>query len=291
MSSNPLKEQTERVDNGLSAIEFIQRNKEEIQKTYGRSSITGPSTKGRVIAWEEFLETTSESSRGLEQHNASQYNTASNPGNGSDRDNGQSFTRSGISESSLMGSSGSRNNRAGDDKNDPAANSSGDSGYYSSSLSHDIHGRTFGTRIDEPEECSSESRSYVEPSSSIYEHQIIEGLKKNTGERQCAVVNDPVTPESMNQILNPEILGGDKLLKDKEFLQNIVAESNVQPSKIKPKKGIEENTSSKKHQTKSSSESGATQNAPQFTQNPDSSHAGVENAQELVRSVSSTSSI
>ncbi|AFH96007.1 phosphoprotein [Ghana virus] len=43
------------VDNGIKIIEFIQKNKDEIQKTYGRSQIQEPRTRERAAAWELFI--------------------------------------------------------------------------------------------------------------------------------------------------------------------------------------------------------------------------------------------
>lgn len=43
------------VENGLEIVEFIQKNKEQIQKTYGRSTIQEPSIRDRTKAWENFI--------------------------------------------------------------------------------------------------------------------------------------------------------------------------------------------------------------------------------------------
>ncbi|UQM99603.1 V protein [Meliandou praomys virus] len=44
------------VNDGMETIEFIQQNKEDLQKTYGRSAIEKPTTKERTAAWEQFRE-------------------------------------------------------------------------------------------------------------------------------------------------------------------------------------------------------------------------------------------
>uniref|UniRef100_A0AAU7T287 Non-structural protein V n=1 Tax=Gainesville rodent jeilong virus 1 TaxID=3163281 RepID=A0AAU7T287_9MONO len=52
MSEYSNKELTKLVQDGIETINFIQQNKEDIQKTYGRSAIEKPTTKERTKAWE-----------------------------------------------------------------------------------------------------------------------------------------------------------------------------------------------------------------------------------------------
>ncbi|UQM99594.1 V protein [Meliandou mastomys virus] len=54
MTSYTTSELKKLVQDGMETIEFIQQNKEDIQKTYGRSAIEKPSTKERTVAWEKF---------------------------------------------------------------------------------------------------------------------------------------------------------------------------------------------------------------------------------------------
>lgn len=46
------------IDNGLEIAEFIQKNREQINKTYGRSAISSPTTRERAEAWSKFIEET-----------------------------------------------------------------------------------------------------------------------------------------------------------------------------------------------------------------------------------------
>lgn len=56
MTSYSIQALEKLVNDGIQTVQFLQQNKEDIQKTYGRSAIQKPSTKERVQAWEAVAE-------------------------------------------------------------------------------------------------------------------------------------------------------------------------------------------------------------------------------------------
>ncbi|AIF74187.1 phosphoprotein [Bat paramyxovirus] len=55
MSTTTVNDQKQSVDDGIKIIEFIQKNKDQIQKTYGRSAITGLTTRQKAEEWEKYI--------------------------------------------------------------------------------------------------------------------------------------------------------------------------------------------------------------------------------------------
>ncbi|QZU27223.1 phosphoprotein [Boe paramyxovirus] len=290
MSDNIAKSHLESIDNGLLAIEFIQKNKEELQKTYGRSTITGPSARTKISAWEEFLSDQSEKGIGHDGDDGSQPGSKTSSSNGGDRDNGQQDSRSGVPEGVIMGPIDNGNNRARNDQVDLVSGDTRPTRYYTDCFPDDSNGRINTQRNDESPECITESGAHDGLASSVYEHKIVEGLKKNVHERQCSVISDPVTIETFDTILKKDEVSNSKQMKNLDLMEEISKDKRLDLIPQQIKKGTVGNILSRRHQQKLLLKSGATLVAPPLDKNLGLSPVDVEIAQESATNVAMTSS-
>nr|WPV62464.1 MAG: phosphoprotein [Jingmen rodent jeilongvirus 2] len=115
--------QIELIENGIQTVQFIQNNRDEIQKTYGRSAIAKPGTKERTTAWEAYIESkigdASGQGRGGEGKDGG-HQASSEDGN---RDNGQGGFDQSLSEDMERKSSSDRDHKGGNGENTSGVNS------------------------------------------------------------------------------------------------------------------------------------------------------------------------
>lgn len=117
MSSNIINEQAKSVDNGIKIIEFIQKNQEQLQKTHGRSAITGPPTRIRAEEWEKYLSNQNGAASGLSNQGSSISRTEEESSKGRNSGSGASIGSTSVSESNNNQSSCDRDNQGGDAEN------------------------------------------------------------------------------------------------------------------------------------------------------------------------------
>ncbi|WJL29517.1 phosphoprotein [Piparella virus] len=113
MSSNIINEQAKSVDNGIKIIEFIQKNQEQLQKTHGRSAITGPPTRIRAEEWEKYLSNQNGTTGGLSDQGSSIPRTEEESSKGRNSGSGVSLGSASISESNNNQSTSDRDNQRG----------------------------------------------------------------------------------------------------------------------------------------------------------------------------------
>ncbi|UQM99621.1 V protein [Meliandou lophuromys virus] len=111
------------INNGIQTIEFIQSNRDEIQKTYGRSSIGQPRTKERTAAWEAYLESKDGNPEGYRRGGESQDGDPQSSSKESNTDNGWLDTKSSLSDNAENGPTNSGDNKRGNDEDFAELNS------------------------------------------------------------------------------------------------------------------------------------------------------------------------
>ncbi|URD31424.1 phosphoprotein [Parajeilongvirus diaemi] len=288
MTNSLQEKQLESINNGLSAIEFIQKNKDEIQRTYGRSSITGPTTRDRTTAWEEFLSENPGSRDGSNNASRGQKNSEESFSCRVVGYYGQSHDRSGVPESSQCSAMHNRDNGSRDGKDDPLPDDSGIHRHSPCSIPDDCIGGVEWSRDDEFKGSITQDRDDAPDLKRVHAQQIIDGLKKNISKRVNAVSDDPVTKESFAGILGGNDCMPPKRLTNIAIMDKIIDEKAPEEEENTVKKGIEENSQLKKLAIKSSLNSGATPFVPRSHLYPDLKNVDVGNVPKDAQNVSMT---
>ncbi|WKD80578.1 W protein [Paramyxoviridae sp. 1] len=115
--------QIDLIENGIQTVQFIQNNRDEIQKTYGRSAISKPGTKERATAWEAYIESKIGDATGSGGRGESKDGNHEASGTESNSDNGQGGRSTPLSEGLERGSTTNRDNKGGDGEDSTGLNS------------------------------------------------------------------------------------------------------------------------------------------------------------------------
>nr|QZU27216.1 phosphoprotein [Kanhgag paramyxovirus] len=289
MSQNLQEKQLESINNGLSAIEFIQKNKDEIQRTYGRSSITGPTTRDRAAAWEDFISENSGSGDGSDSAPGSQKVNEEGFSCRVVGYYGHSHDRPGVSEGLKCTTVSDRDNSGRDGQDDSVSNDTGIHRHTVCGIPDDCIRGAEWSRDDESEGSIAKDRDNDASSKRVHEQQIIDGLKKNVSGRITSVVDNPITKESFEGILGGDDCLPPKRLTNISVMNKITGEKSSDEEESVVKKGIEENSRLKKLAIKSSLNSGATPFVPRSHLYPDLKNVDVVNVPRDATNASMTS--
>uniref|UniRef100_A0AAU7E2Y0 Phosphoprotein n=1 Tax=Lophuromys rat paramyxovirus TaxID=3141883 RepID=A0AAU7E2Y0_9MONO len=269
------------INNGIQTIEFIQSNRDEIQKTYGRSSIGQPRTKERAAAWEAYLESKDGDTSGHRGRRESEEGDSKGSSREGYSDLGSSISQSSLSEANYRGSASSGNNQGGDDEdpaqfNRGAGEDSGREGYGDGG-----GGAAFGERADSTEGSHSP-------------HEIDDGdydricLLDQATEDHLAGKETPgklevreARPSDIAEILSEDSSRTHRRLRG---IRAVSRESESEDSDVSPvKKGIAGSTVSMSSKGRHTSGSGAIQHALLSPSTPTNRSVSADDARESAR--------
>ncbi|URD31396.1 phosphoprotein [Carollia bat paramyxovirus] len=312
MSSNPeniYKRQIQSIDNGISAIKFIQENKEQIQKTYGRSAIQSPSTRTRSAAWEEYLKNYSALHTGSSTSGLHQREDNKRDSHDINRDHGSQDWESGLPNTTKR-TGPSTNIDSGWTSEDHSGNHGREWLYTEPDNRRNDRERGFESPgIDEFKTSNPKNKTF--DSENWGEDVGISGelTKEETSYpnyvRQFKEIEEPITPEVFKELMPIPTVSGlvsnsersqvenptQQSVKPKAMprLRSIDNDSTFSDNSIK--KGIEESTQLNNVVIKSSLNSGATPFVPRSMLYPNLKDVCVETAPKSAKCVSTTPTI
>lgn len=275
MSDNDSK--LEAINNGLKTIEFIQKNRDSIIKTYGRSAISDPKTKERTRAWEEFINNSSSHDGG------SQRGAESSQGDQSSKscvypENDQEV----LSRSPNTENYNNKTNDCGDNTGRDVGDVTGaneDRGSECGQRSSDNKGHQHPNPNGGTESAPSSQNDGGAPTrsgSEIGKRFNVEAIATTPGEPTDRTVKE-TTQVDLDEILKETEPMPPKRLKNSTKLNQI--STSIKPDSPAVKKTTEGNSSSTKKKAKSPSRAGATQSAHQSDAGQITTNAAAENAQ------------
>lgn len=275
------------VENGLQIAGFIQKNREKINKTYGRSAITGPSTKERATAWEEFYKDLLEEDGGHDISHSSQKGTEEEDGGTSNLGSGQHQSSIPIYEDSA-----NKPNADGDNQ-----------GWNVESVDGKDHGRWGGSdssndyslgirysdteRTDESEGCPGLLEN---PHTNVggldgKKHKSLRRDNQRSGFQESS--SESLSVEDLDSVLNEESVSESKRLKSLGKLRELSKKPGKTSAPIK--KGTEEKSLSMYSMEEPLYENGATRDVHQSEKCQQGIDVDVESVETGVASASSIS--
>nr|UED37247.1 phosphoprotein [Paramyxoviridae sp.] len=286
MSFSSPEEKEKSIENGLQIAEFIQENRETIQKTYGRSTIDGPRTKERTKAWESFIERKNQDIKGHKRINQSKSDTVEGEGGDnilvhSNASRGVPDSKAGISESNEDG------NNSNWDVETPSGSSWDWQIVHGKELTHNHRGElvvSSGTDelegsydSDEKDDGGAGGSSGDLAGDTDLEDQKTQqtGIKETTPEDLVSIMEE-TKPLPKKRLSN--------MPKIRKITEDIPGEENV------IKKTTEENTVYIPLETGSSSIHGATLSAQESSQLPQERSVNAENVHQNAKYVRMSSS-
>ncbi|AVM86021.1 P protein [Mount Mabu Lophuromys virus 2] len=289
MTSFSPNELNKLVEDGISTVNFIQQNKEDIQKTYGRSAIDKPSTKDRTKAWETFTEGTSGgpvSQSGGVGGSKGDKKENSRGGPGTDR---SPRIKGDGSDSSKDSKGTGDDNEAGHAKDPikPGQGNRSDTGSeqakHTAVRSPDQSGDGKSGRDDTGIKVNTEELSQI-----LHFDEETRKVEEDEGHKSTMQIRD-ATPGDLGSILEED---SSKVHKRLRGITNMTMQDMGNDGPKKPvKKGTDENIASTPSMGKSLSGSGAIQHAPRSAPPRSKKNASAENAQSFVPTVSKTGCI
>lgn len=285
MSDNDKK--LEAINNGLKTIEFIQKNRDSIIRTYGRSAISDPKTKDRTKAWEEFINHTTTNNGGSQRGTESPEGNSSrkssiHPENVEKMSSESSHTKG---DNNKPDDCGNHTNRNADHVVGPDEERGAESGQCLADNSRLKHSNTNG-RTESASSSKDNGRSCTRVGSENGERpdsKTTETIKREQGERSVK----ETTQGDLDEILQETDLMPSKKLKNSSKIQQLTG--TIKSENHKVKKTTEENSSSTKKKTKLPSKAGAIPSALLSDQNQPAIHAAVENVQINANNAPTTS--
>lgn len=276
------------IENGIQTVQFIQDHRDEIQKTYGRSSIDKPSTRERASAWEAYLESKTGDAPRPRRRRESKENSDEAGSKEGNRDSGQ-----GIGDPSLSGSEniepGNNGDNQGGDGEDSAEFNSGtgeDSGREGNgadrggtSVSQGADGSEGGNPPDEVPD-----RDYARIA--LLDQATEDHLAgKEVGGKLEVREADPT---DIAQILQEEASKTHRRLRG---IRNLSKSSESEDGEASPvKKGIAGSTASMSSRGRPISGNGAILRARQLPSTPPNRSASADDARRPAQTVRETSS-
>ncbi|AVM86013.1 P protein [Mount Mabu Lophuromys virus 1] len=269
------------INNGIQTIEFIQSNRDEIQKTYGRSSIGQPRTKERAAAWEAYLESKDGHPKGQRRGGESQTSDSESSSREGNSDLGSSLSQSSLSEINPRESTGSGNYKGGYDE-DPAELHSGTRDDCRRESNRNGGG---GTIIGEGTDSTQGGNSSHEIDDGDYDRIC---LLDQATEDHLAGKETPgklevreARPSDIAEILSEDSSRTHRRLRG---IRSVSRESESEESDVSPvKKGIAGSIVSMSSKGKHTSGSGATQHALLSPSTPTNRSVSADDARESAR--------
>nr|QXU63471.1 P/V/W protein [Jeilongvirus sp.]QXU63479.1 P/V/W protein [Jeilongvirus sp.] len=280
--------QIDLIENGIQTVQFIQNNRDEIQKTYGRSAISKPGTKERATAWEAYIESKIGDAAGSGGRGEGKDGNHEASGTESNSDNGQGGRSTPLPEGLERGSTTNRDNKGGDGEDSTGLNSgtgeiSGREGSGANRGGDPISKRTDGAEGGNPDNEIADS-----------DYDRINLLDQAT-EDHLAGREIPgklevreAKPSDIAEILGEEASKTHRRLRG---IRNLSKSSESEDSDLSPvKKGIDGNTASMSSKGRLTSGSGAIRPVHLLPSNPISRSASADSARRPVRTVREISS-
>lgn len=281
--SNPLEKIAD-IDNGLQIAEFIQKNREEINKTYGRSAISGPSTKQRVIAWSQHISDTNakddRSQRGRSSSTGDQAAKSSVPLH-DDKKAARSLSADG---SEISYTNDNRNNSSWDASDTIVSDSDWETLLAEDNSYLERGGDTLTTGGTEPNN-SSKGDDGVDKSNGLPDRKELNDDNDPVNTVTKSGLKD-TTSEDLEDLIGETDPTPLKKLTNTTLLQDLSYRLNDNNTVVK--KTTEENTPSKKETERQSSPAGATQCALLSQQDETNSHVFAASAQRSAQDVLQT---
>ncbi|BBG92169.1 phosphoprotein [Feline paramyxovirus 163] len=281
MSDNITSDKLKLVEDGIKTVQFIQENREKLQKTYGRSAIQQPSTKDRTAAWETFIskDNPGENVHAGEHYSSEDYQSASC--SGSSLPDGSNYSCRRVSDNSGNFQTERTNNKDRDDKDSLGSDGRNWKGDQRNCGGAIAGGDPGCCGIHESEGSNPYVTSDLEDYERITNFDIAtSGNEDDYREAGITMIKD-ATPTDIEAALNED---NGKTHKRLRGISNFEVKDQYQEETDKPvKKGIDGNTASMSLKGKRTSGNGATQSVLQSPLNQNSPHAYVENAQGPAR--------
>ncbi|UOL48912.1 phosphoprotein [Wufeng Typhlomys cinereus jeilongvirus 1] len=275
------------IEDGIQTIQFIQANKPDIQKTYGRSTIQGPSTRVRTDAWEKYIgANTGGASAEARRDQISQGEDEGGCSTG-DNSTGQDSTELSIYKEEITKPGQDNNHQVGDGENNNGDHKGHRKNTDSGSLQGDRGGRSGRGRVNEPEGSIRDKPAYLEDDSGLIMHSH-DGQRTENDNKIVKPKDIPnATPEDIRSVLSEEAGSVHKRLSNLSVLTQIAeTEHQAEPP---VKKGIEGNTASVSQMEERQLESGATPAVRKSQQYRSSRSVSAGSVQSNVSNVSTTS--
>ncbi|UBB42381.1 phosphoprotein [Wufeng Rhinolophus pearsonii paramyxovirus 1] len=275
------------VENGLQIAGFIQKNREKINRTYGRSAITGPTTKERAVAWEEFYKDLLEENGGHDICESSEKGTEEKNGSTGDIRLGQHQP-----SVPVHGSDTDKSNANRDNESRHVEGTDGQSKERRSrSNSPNVHAAGVRNPNTKRTDESQGSPGFLENPSDASgrmddeEHKSIRRDSKRSGLNESS--SESLSVEELDSVLNEESVSGPKRLKS----YNKLKELSKKPNKISTpiKKGTEERSLSMYSMEEPLYENGATRDVHRSEKYQPEIDADVESVETGVASASTIS--
>lgn len=280
--SNPLEKIAD-IDNGLKIAEFIQKNREEINKTYGRSAICGPPTRERVIAWNKHIGDTNAQNDGPQRGRSSSTGDQASKSNISQHDDKKA--------SRSLSADGSDFNKSYDNRDHGAWDASdtvvSDSDWET--LFAENHTYTEGRGDSEPERgaepiVSSQDNGGANSSNRLTDREESHDDNDTAGAIPKSGLKETTT-DDLKELIGESDPTPLKKLTNSTMMQDI--SYRLSDNNTVVKKTTEENTQSKKEMERQLSQAGATQCVLPSQQEKTNSSAFVgnvlENAQDVLQ--------
>uniref|UniRef100_A0AAU7E3E1 Phosphoprotein n=1 Tax=Mus rat paramyxovirus TaxID=3141895 RepID=A0AAU7E3E1_9MONO len=276
------------IENGIQTVQFIQDHRDEIQKTYGRSTIEKPSTRERASAWEAYLESKAGDAPRPRRRREGKEDSNEASSKESNRDSGQGVSDNAVSSTEDIKPSNNGDNEGGDGS-DPSGINSGagqDSGREGngadrggSAVSEGADGAEGGDPADEIPDSDYARISLLDQATE--DHM---AGKEVGGKLEVREAN----PTDIAQILQEEASKTHRRLRG---IRNLSKSSESEDGEVSPvKKGIVGNTVSMSSRGRHTSGSGAIPHARQLQSTPPSRSASAEDARKPARTARETSS-
>lgn len=258
---NP-KELAKSVENGLKIIEFIQKNKENIQKTYGRSAITGLTTKQKASEWEEFIANQNDSGSGSGYETGGISGAEEESSQGHHSGPGTLVGSASISENNHDEPVGDRDHKGGDAA-DPHGESEERRGLFGPDSDTLIDIRDFDQQ--------GTGESSISSGDLMFSFQDVEGVDRpdlpdSSGARpkRATIISDKQRNEAdaLDEVLKPDNPAQERRLKNMDQMKKLLS---VQDQPMGPiKKGTDGSFASMSSKESPQSESGVIPSAPEF---------------------------
>lgn len=274
------------VENGLQIAGFIQKNREKINKTYGRSAITGPPTKERAIAWEDFYKDLLEENGRHDIGQLDEKRVEKKDGSSSDIGLGQHKSHLSLHGSDSGESNANRDNKSRDVEGYNGQDNERGSGPCDPNGESSGVGNTDTKRADESQISTGLLESPTDDAGRMDDekHQPIRRDTKRAGLTESS--SDSLSVEELDSVLNEESALSSKRLKSYTKLKELSKKPDKPSNPIK--KGTEERSLSMYSMEEPSSKNGATRDVHQSEKSRPGKNAGVDNVEIDAASVNLT---
>ncbi|UOL48957.1 phosphoprotein [Wufeng Murina leucogaster paramyxovirus 1] len=288
MSSFDPEEFKKSISNAIEIAGFIQKNREQIAKTYGRSAIQGPPSRLRIQEWEKFYQ---DSIQEQKRHDVigdpHERDEKTNGENSGDR-SGSSNDRTSLPAGPLLSTVHFRDNRSGNGEDNNGTSDEGGDGSSDSDECSDTAGHPDTDGDDQSAKCDGILQA-GDGSTGELGLQCTGGSPVKTGRSGIKFSNDDkVNIPDIDDVISEQDASAPRILKSHSYLEELASLDNFNVPAIK--KTTEENSASQLLQEESSVRPGVIQPVPGLDLNQDVSNVDAGNAHQSAHYVNMTGS-